>query len=256
MNSILDFLNSHVSVRHFNKNEITPEDELKIISTAQRSPTSSNLQAYSIIGIRDKNTKEKLASLCGNQQHIIDSSLFLVFCADLNRLKLISDKKRYDFYGDTLEMFLLATVDCSLVASRALMAAQALSMGGVMVGSIRNNPKEVSNLLNLPFLVYPVMGMSLGYPSNQNDIKPRLAIDAIYYKEVYTNEKMGKLIAEYDAVIDSLSYLKGREVQPENYPDFDGLYSWSEHSARRMANKNAARLHMKEFLISKGFAIR
>jgi len=256
MNLIYDFLNSHVSVRHFSSKEITPEDEEKIISTAQRSPTSSNLQAYSIIGVRDKFLKEHLATLSGDQQHIIDSSLFLVFCADLNRLKSINDKKSYDFYGDTVEMLLLATVDCSLASSRALMAAQSLGIGGVMVGSIRNNPDEVSGLLKLPYLVYPVMGMSLGYPSNKPDLKPRLAIDAIYHKEVYSTDKIDKLIAEYDVLIDKLSYLKGREVQPEKYPEFKGLYSWSEHSARRMANEKAARLHMKDFLNSKGFAIR
>jgi nitroreductase len=256
MNSIYHFLNSHVSVRHFTKDVITDEDEAKIVSTSQQSPTSSNLQAYSIVGIREQERKEKISSLSGNQQHIIDSSLFLVFCADLNRLKRLNDEKGYDFYGDTMEMLLLATVDCSLVASRALMAAQSLGIGGVMVGSIRNNPDDVSTLLKLPDLVYPVMGMSLGFPAKSPDIKPRLAIDAIYHKEVYSNNKTDKLIAEYDVIIDKLSYLKDREVQPEKYLNFNGTYSWSEHTARRMANEKSARLHMMEFLNRKGFVVR
>jgi FMN reductase (NADPH) len=256
MNSILKFLNNHVSVRQFTDAEISQEDELKIISTAQRSPTSSNLQTYSIVGIRDQEAKEKLASLSGNQKHIIDSSLFLVFCADLNRLKLINQEKGYDYYSDSIEMLLISTIDAALVADRALMAAQAMGMGGVMVGALRYNPDEVSDLLKLPELVYPVMGLSLGYPAVPPVLKPRLAIDAIYYKEFYTNESIGKFIDEYDKKFAETPFLKGREVQPEKYPDFKGLYSWSEHSARKMADKDAARLHFKEYLNKRGFAVR
>lgn len=57
MNEIYEFLNSHVSVRKFTDREISLADEFKIISTAQGSPTSSNLQAYSIVAIRDKEKK-------------------------------------------------------------------------------------------------------------------------------------------------------------------------------------------------------
>ncbi len=53
MNDIISFLNSHASVRQFTEKEITEKEEKLIITTAQRSPTSSNLQVYSIMCIRD-----------------------------------------------------------------------------------------------------------------------------------------------------------------------------------------------------------
>ncbi len=182
MNENLKLLNSHASVRNFTDKEISIEDEMKIVTTAQRSGTSSNRQAYSIIGIRNKKKKEILAELTGGQQHVIDSSLFLVFCADLYRLEQINEKKKYETHSDYTELFIIATVDAALVAERAMITAQALGMGGVMVGGIRNNPDKVSEMLDLPKLVYPVMGMSLGYPSKEPKLKPRLHIDAIYHK--------------------------------------------------------------------------
>lgn len=258
MNQLLEFLNSHVSVRQFTGREISAEDEQTIITTAQRSPTSSNLQAYTIIGIRSQATKDKLAELTGNQAHVARSSLFLVFCADLYRLQRINSAKRYPFQGDHTELGLVATVDTALAASRALMAAQAMGMGGVMVGSIRNHPEDVTKLLSLPPHTFAVMGMSLGYPAAIPPLKPRLPIDGIYCREKYSDENFDRAIAEYDLEIDKGGHLKGREVQKELYPKFTGNYTWSEHSARRVADTSPPTLrpHLKPYLNSQGLFIK
>lgn len=255
MNEILSFLNSHASVRQFTDQPITASDELAIITTSQRSPTSSNIQAYSIISIRAAEAKDRLAELSGGQKHVSESALFLVFCADLFRLKSLNDKRGYPYEGGFSELFIQATVDAALVAGRALQAAQALGLGGVMVGGIRSKIQAVSELLNLPELVYPVMGMSLGYPDRPAPIKPRLPMEALAFKEKYNPEAFGRPIAEYDETITHLGYLKGREVRPENYPEFDGVYSWSEHTARRMADVDGPtmRSHMLEYLRKRGF---
>lgn len=258
MNEIMKFLNSHSSVRHFTEQAVTDADETNIITTAQRSPTSSNIQAYSIISIRDKRHKEQIADWAGDQKHIVQAPLFLVFCADLFRLRTLNDERDYPYDGGFTELFIQATVDTALVAGRALQAAQALGMGGVMVGGIRNKIEELSELLELPELVYPVMGMSLGYPDKEPLIKPRLPQEAISFKERYDAEAFDEPIKEYDDTILHLGYLKGREVRPEDYPDFEGVYSWSEHTARRMANLEGTvmRRHMLSYLQERGFLLK
>lgn len=258
MDNLIEFLNSHVSVRQFTGEDISTEHERLIVTTAQRSPTSSNLQAYTIIGVRSQPTKDTLAKLCGNQAHIAQASLFLIFCADLNRLATINEAKGYRFTGYYTELFLVATVDTALVAGRALMAAQALELGGVMVGAIRNNPAKVTELLGLPSFTYAVMGMSLGYPMFVPTVKPRLPIDAVYCREHYSAEKFESSIREYDDSIILGGHLKGREVKNDEYPNFSGPYSWSEHSARRLADMSptALRPHMKPYLESQGFLLK
>jgi len=255
MNDLIAFLNSHGSCRKFTDTPITPEQEMAIITTAQRSPTSSNLQAYSIIGIRDQARKDTLAGLCGDQAHISKAALFLIFCADLHRLSRLNEQRGYRFNGGDTEAFIVATVDASLAACRALAAAQALGFGGVMVGGIRNHPDEVGTLVNLPRLVYPVMGMSLGEPEAPPKIKPRLDPDAIYMREEYDESESDRLVAAYDKTMGETGYLSRRPVEPEKYPDFEGEYSWSEHTARRMASERAGvrRTHMLEYLKSLGF---
>ncbi len=255
MSELIDFLNSHASVREFTERDITPENERLICTTAERSPTSSNLHAYSIISLRERRKKQKLSELCGHQEHVAACPLFLVFCADLHRLNLLALKRDYRFGGDHTEMFIVATVDATLAGGRALLAAQALGLAGVMVGGIRNQPEAVCELLDLPEYVYPVMGMSLGYAARPPRLKPRLPLEGLVFRERYEREAIGPAVDDYDRTIDTLGHLKGRETDKDEYPDFAGCYSWSEHSARRMASTapDSLRPHLKDFLQKRGF---
>ena len=249
------FLNSHASVRRFTDRPISADDERRILETAERAPTSSNLHAWSVISIRDEAKKKKLAELTGNQSHVAESALFLVWLADLYRLQRLADQREYRSNVDFTESFLIAVVDCALAAQRGLMAAQALGMGGVMVGGIRNHIEEVSSLLQLPKFVTPVMGMSLGYPATKPKIKPRLPLEGLAFQETYDSDAIDAAVAAYDDTIASLGYLEGREVEPEKYGEFDGRYSWSEHTARRMATTNpiTRREHLLDYLHKQGF---
>jgi nitroreductase len=258
MDDILEFLNSHASVRNFTDQPITTEQEHLIITTAQRSPTSSNLQAYSIISVHDQAKKDRLATLSGGQDHVAKSALFLVFLADLHRLARECEKRGYDFQGDHTELLVVATIDATLAAGRALMAAQAMELGGVMVGGLRNDLEAVTKLLKLPRLVFPVMGMSLGHPVRDSKVKPRLPREALHFVDHYDQAANDEGIAAYDQTISELGYLKGREVEPERYPEFDGVYSWSEHSARRVASQQpgALRAYLKEYLKAQGLMLK
>jgi nitroreductase len=258
MEELIPFLNSHVSVRSFTEQQISPEQERIIVETAQRSPTSSNLQTYTIIGVRDQETKRKLMALCHDQAHIAAASLFLVFCADLYRLTVVTKERGYEPLSEYSDKFLTASMDATLVAGRALQTAQAMGLGGVMVGAIRIHTQEVCELLGLPELVYPVMGMSLGYPKAEPKKKPRLSSDVIYHRERYEMKLPEAALAEYDGTLDAIGYLKGREVDKADYPNFRGRYSWQEHSARRMASRKfeALRPDLLEILKKRGFLLK
>lgn len=255
---LIRHLQSHVSVRSFTDTHVTDEQETTIVATATRSATSSNLHSYSIISVRDTRTKDAISTLSGNQEHIRSCGLFLVFCADLYRLSIEAHKRQYPFQGDTTEALLIATVDAALAADRALIAAQALGLGGVIVGAIRNNPEEIAALLKLPRLVYAVMGMSLGYSSKTAPPKPRLPLGALHHREQYDASPFDQSIRAYDRTVAEFGHLVGRQVQPEKYPAFVGEYTWSEHSSRRMADdrREVMRPHIREFLQKRGLMLR
>jgi len=86
-----------------------------------------------------------------------DCPVFLVFCADLNRLDYICTANGKRVNLEHTETFLMASLDVGLFMQKAALVAESLDLGIVMIGGLRDNPREVIELLHLPhaFLELP-----------------------------------------------------------------------------------------------------
>jgi FMN reductase [NAD(P)H] len=265
MNQTLDILTAHESVRGFQSKPL-PDGALKAILTSARSaPTSSNLQAYSIIVVTGEEKKDRMSVLSGNQGFIREAPVFLVFCADIYRLKYLTERQGYRFAAETLEMFLLASVDAALALQNALIAADSMGLVTVPVGSIRNDPAAVAEELGLPDGVYAMAGLSIGFEREgvRRGVKPRLPEKVTIHQEKYSSEFLDEGLAEYDAtMIDRRTY-DNRRVSIAGEPEREGMeYGWCEHSARRctrpetIAASASLRENLKHILEQRGFSIR
>jgi nitroreductase len=244
MNDPLKILYAHRSVRTFTDKAVEPEKVEAIIEAAQWAATSSHFQAYTIIRVDDPAKREKFAVLAGGQSWIEKCPLFLIFCADLQRSKKYWEELDVEIVGN-MEMLIMATVDVTLAAQKAMIAAQFLGLGGVFIGGIRNDLDQASALLKLPELVFPLFGMCLGYPAEDNPQKPRLPKDVIFKRELYHEDGDQELIEEYE------------ELMRNYYRDRSGgidEVSWSERSAAYMMAK--PRPDVGPHLRGKGFAQR
>ncbi|MGU4777261.1 nitroreductase family protein, partial [Escherichia coli] len=85
MNPTIELLLNHRSIRKFKDEQLSSEQIQTIIASAQAAATSSHVQAYTIIGVTDREKKQKLAELAGNQAYVAENGHFFVFCADLYR---------------------------------------------------------------------------------------------------------------------------------------------------------------------------
>jgi len=265
MNETLDVLTSHESVRGFQNTPI-PEEALQAILTAARSaPTSSNLQAYSIIVVQDEARKARLAELSGRQGFIVEAPVFLIFSADIYRLKHITQRQGYRFAADTLEMFLLASVDAALALQNALVAAESMGMAAVPVGSVRNNPAAVALELGFPEGVFALAGLAVGIEREgvRRGVKPRLPEHVTVHKERYSTEGLDDGLAAYDQTMIGRRTYDGRRVSMAGEVERQGVeYGWTEHSARRctrpetIAASASLRTNLKQVLEQLGFAIR
>lgn len=245
MNNVVNLLKSHKSVRKYLNRPIEEEKIKMIIECAQSASTSSLIQAYTIIRIEDEAKREEIARLAGEQSYIVECPLFLIFCADVNRHKMACDMHEVKMSEGYTENFITATVDAALAAQNAMIAAESMGLGGVYIGGIRNNPEKISRLLNIPVNVYPVFGMCLGYPDEDNDIKPRLPMDIIFKRDEYTSEGDMERLKEYDEVIKQ--YYSGRTGGKR-------LDTWTGMMAEKFST--AARPHMREFLKKQGFDMK
>lgn len=245
MNEIINLLQSRSSVRKFT-DEIISQDVLdELIKCGQAAATSSFIQACSVIQVEDNSKRNLLADLAGGQTYVASAARFLVFCADMNRHKLVCDMHNSKMVSGYTEQFITATVDVALFAQNVMTAAQSLGIEGVYIGGIRNNIAEVSGLLELPTLVYPVFGMCLGYPAQEPETKPRLPLSVVLKKDRYQDDNDAKTISEYDEQV--CEYYRSRTGGTKET-------TWSEQIADMLVKE--ARPHMKTYLEDRGFILK
>ena len=245
MSSVIELLKSHRSIRKFTDKVIEQELLEDLFVAGQAAATSSFLQGTTIVRISNKDTREKLAELAGNQPYVKTAAEFMIFCADLKRAGNYCEAYEKPFEGDFTEHFIIATVDVALMAQSLVTAAESVGLGICYIGGIRNNPVEVSKLLELPRGVYPVFGLCLGYPDQEPEIKPRLPISVVVKEETYNEEGDGDNIKEYDERI--------REYYRSRTGGGHGI-SWTEQVATLLSEKS--RPHMKEYLEGQGFKFK
>ena len=245
MDSVIDLLKSHRSIRKFTDQVIDQELLEELFIAGQAAATSSFLQGTTIIRISDKNSREKLAELAGNQPYVNTAAEFMIFCADLKRAGNYCETYGKPFEGDFTEHFIIATVDVALMAQSLVTAAESVGLGICYIGGIRNNPIEVSKLLELPRGVYPVFGLCLGYPDQEPEIKPRLPISVVVKQETYNENGDGQNIEEYDERI--------KEYYRSRTGGGHGI-SWTEQVATLLSEKS--RPHMRGFLEEQGFKFK
>ncbi len=259
MQEVFELLRAHKSIRRYTNRPVEDGLLANILECARQAPTSSNLQPYSIVVVRDLTKKQLLAQYCGNQAWIEQCPVFLVMCPDLNRLNQICKSRGYQFKDRHIEISIVSIVDTALVAQNIAVAAEAAGLGICMIGGIRNNPDKVCELLKLPQRVFPLMGICLGYPDQQPMIKPRLPQPAVVHFEEYSDTTLAQLLQEYDDTVRATGLYEGahRKLAAPDGRDVPADYSWSEHSARRAATNNPAtlRTHMKNFLEERKFGL-
>jgi len=252
-NPTLDLIHKHASVRHYKSDPIPNSVIETIIKAAQRASTSSNMQTYSVVAITEEAKRKQLSTLCGEQKFIAEAPVFLIWLADLARLDRVCELRGYTQITEHVESFLIPAIDCALAAQNAALAAEALGLGICYVGSIRNNPQEVIDLLGLPRYTFPITGMTIGAPVTESRPKPRLPLSAILHWESYQKEQ-DRALLEYDHTMAATGIYENRQVPAPGKPNTVEEYGWMEHTARRAAK--VVRAGMRSILENQGFALK
>ena len=118
---------------------------------------------------------------------------------------------------------------------------------------VRNRIAEVSQLLALPPGVYPVMGLTLGYPAETPPASMRLPPAIVVHRNRYDDTRLAGDLAGYDG------RRHGRQPVPpekQRHTDRYGVREvcpWSENVARQLSLRERA--GFRAFLLSAGLAL-
>lgn len=219
----LETLLSHRSVRKYTGEPITDEMLDAILEAGRAVSTSSFLQATSIIRVLDKQKRTALRQISCDMSadqynqaladgkrlghgYVESCAEYLVFCMDAYRHNQLADVQT-----DWTEVALIGAIDTALMGQNVLAAAESLGLGGVFIGSLRNDIERAGEILGLPKHVVPLFGLCLGHPDWQSKInqsqRPRLPLDVLVSVDTYQAPSDDALSAYNDEV---KTYYHGR----------------------------------------------
>lgn len=176
---------NHRTIRSF-KNEPLAEDVFKLLlEVGRHTATSNGMQQASIIRVTDPELKQKISEVC-HQGYIARAPELLIFIADQHRNEHLAREKgaKHTYSGDA-DRFFQAVTDAALMAQNIVNAAERIGLGAMFLGSILNDAEAICDLLNLPQLTFPVVGLGLGYPNQDPQVKPKMAMELRVFENTY-----------------------------------------------------------------------
>jgi FMN reductase (NADPH) len=248
-NPTIDLMRAHRSIRSFKPLSV-PDDWVEtIIEAAQWASSTCFRQVYSVIAVRAPELKSELRRLCGGQKWVEECPVFLAFCADLNRLDDICKASGKQVNLEHTETFLMAALDVGLFMQNAALATEALGLGIVMIGGLRDNPREVIELLRLPYGVFGVSGMCIGFAEKIPAQRPRLPLAEVLHWDRYQRDGRQERLASYDNLIRAAGMYKRKDGNPEG---------WTEVMARTTSKPppEQGRYQLREILLEQGFEMK
>ena len=206
-NETIDTLLNRRSIRAFSSEAIDEDTVATLETVAQRAACSQFLNDWSAIKITDSSIKQKLSEI-GNQTYIATAPLLYVFIIDQHRNAAIARKNGIDvdtssdeFMLKTRYRFTQAQNDVILALHAMETAAESFGLGCVILGSILNSRTQLIDILNLPEYTYPVLGLAIGKPAQNPELKPRMSANMQIFENTYPADDAELLenLADFDA---------------------------------------------------------
>lgn len=94
-----------------------------------------------------------------------------------------------------------AAEDAILALQNALTAVESMGLGGVVLGSIKNEPEKLIQVLDLPKMTFPILGLQVGIPDQEPQLKPRLPLEQIVFNNNYPRDFKLSSLKEYDQIV-------------------------------------------------------
>nr|WP_231112710.1 NADPH-dependent oxidoreductase [Corynebacterium pseudotuberculosis] len=175
MNETIRTQLNHRTIREFTTQPIAEEILEQIFQVALHTPTSLGMQTASIIRVTDPQLREQLTAI-GTQEYVGRAPVLPTFLSfDLHRTKrILANNNAPTEPAGYPRNFVQGFTDACLMAQNVCIAAESLGLGVNFLGNVHNDAAAVIDVLDLPELTFPVVGMTLGWPNQSPQLKPRM----------------------------------------------------------------------------------
>ena len=228
----------HRSHRKYDGEPVAPELLELLFACALSAPSKSDLQQADVVHVADRGKVARIVELIPDMPWIGAAPVVLVLCGNNRRIRQIGEWRGKAFANDHLDHFMNAAVDAGIAMTTFIRAAEAVGLGCCPISAIRNHPNDVSALLELPDWVFPVAGLTVGWPAEAGRITPRLSLDVTVHVDRFDDGQAQRRIEAYDRRRDAVQpYRTQRDPARFGTAEF---YGWSEDKARQYSTPDRA----------------
>lgn len=255
-NPVVEQQMAHKSVRTF-LNEPLPEGALEtMVAAAQSASTSGALHLWSLVAITDEAMKQQLSDTIAATvptdriPWIEEAPALLLWVADASKSAGITkDQGLEPSVLEYLDSFLMASIDTSLAAQNAALAAESIGLGIVFLGVMRNAAKEVAKIIGLPAHTFVTFGMAVGHPDpdRTSSQRPRMPQAAVLHHNGYQQDRYREHLDGYEAAY--LQFRQAQNMRPATWQQSVQAYATS------MAYMGG-RENLRDMVTGQGFALR
>lgn len=190
----------HRSIRRF-KDEALSEQQLRALeNVAQASATSKFMQQFSLIRVTDAQLQQAIAAVTTYDFVAGPGQLYIFVLDQYRNVQLVQGSGKSIHQLTNWDALLGGVFDATIAAQNMLGAAERSGLGGVYLGSILNDPQRMIELLHLPRYTFPLLGMKIGIPAEDPELKPRLPHALAVGTDSYP-QLSPKTIADYDTTV-------------------------------------------------------
>lgn len=248
MNKTIKTQLNHRTIRKFKDKAVSSEILEVIFNVANRTASSVAMQSYSIIRVTDKDIKNQISKV-SKQDYVNHMPELVIFIVDAYRNAKISEEMGENLSAKKdMDRFFQGFTDASLAAQNMYTAIESLDMGAVYYGSILNDPAKIIEILKLPELTFPVVGIGFGYPDEEPMLKPRMDTALKVFENEYEIQE-----SYVDAIKDYDKEMRGYyDLRDPSKP----LDSFSKQVVGRLKNPNEKRAKLLNVIKSQGFDLK
>lgn len=248
-NPVIQTMLDHKSIRKYT-DEIPSDEVVKtIVRAGQQAPFAS--QAYSVLLSRNRKRNPWKAPL-----------LFTI-CVDYHKFGLIMAERKWKLVTNDLLLLVFGIEDASLMAQNMVVAGRSLGLGSCFLGSAPYRADKIAEEYSLPEKVFPLVQLTMGYPTEDPPPRPRYPMDFTLFEDKYPElnkdkvaEAMhamdeGYLAQDYYRNMKAKIPLEGDRKEAFTYDN----YSWTEHICRKWGQWYPETKELLEQFKKRGFNI-
>jgi nitroreductase len=163
------------STRLYMDKPIEGKKLIRLLEAVNRAPSARNRQSYEIFVATTPEKKRALFASSSGKEYALKAPVLFVFCGNPGKIRASSTANPLS----KSNMDLLAIEDATIAASYCQLAATALGLSTVWIGSF--NTDDVLKAINSRDELIPVTIIPVGYPAEHPDAQPRRSLEDLVH---------------------------------------------------------------------------